>query len=89
MPIMLMVWFNNYASGLSFYYLLSNIITMGQMVGMRYAVNDEKLHAKLKENAAKRKAAPKKKSKWAQRYEDMVKEQQRIQRQQQSQGKKK
>lgn len=86
MPVMLMLWFNNYASGLSYYYLLSNIITIGQTIGMRYMVNDEKLHAKLKHNASKKRPA-KKKSKWQQRYEDMVKEQQRIQ--QQGSGKKK
>lgn len=78
MPIMLLTWFNNYASGLSYYYLLSNVITMGQTVGFRYIVNDEKLHARLKQNAAKKKPA-KKKSKWQQRYEEMVKEQQRQQ----------
>lgn len=79
MPIMLMCWFNNYASGLSYYYLLSNIITMGQTIGVRYIVNDDKLHAKMKQKAAKKKPA-KKKSKWQQRYEEMVKEQQRQQR---------
>ena len=78
MPIMLLCWFNNYASGLSYYYLLSNIITMGQTVGVRYLVDDDKLHAKMKQNAAKKRPA-KKKSKWQQRYEEMIKEQQRQQ----------
>ncbi len=78
MPIMLLAWFNNYASGLSYYYLLSNLITMGQTFGFRYIVNDEKLHARMKQNAAKKKPA-KKKSKWQQRYEEMLKEQQRQQ----------
>lgn len=72
MPVMLMLWFNNYSSGLSYYYLLSNIITIGQTVAFRYGVSDEKLHQKMKENAKK----PKKKSKWQQRYEEVVKKQQ-------------
>lgn len=78
MPIMLLAIFNNYSSGLSYYYLLSNLITMGQTFGFRYIVNDEKLHARMKQNAAKKSAKPaKKKSKWQQRYEEMMKEQQR------------
>lgn len=89
MPLMLLAWFNNYASGLSYYYLLSNLITMGQTFGFRYIVNDEKLHARMKRNASKKSAKPaKKKSKWMQRYEEMVKEQQRQQQAQQN-GKKK
>ncbi len=72
MPIMLLLWFNNYSSGLSCYYLLSNIITIGQTYGFRYIVNEEKLHQRMKENAKK----PQKKSKWQQRYEEMVKLQQ-------------
>ena len=77
MPIMLLAIFNNYSSGLSYYYLLSNMITMGQTFGFRYIVNDEKLHARMKQNAAKKSAKPKKKSKWQQRYEEMIREQQR------------
>ena len=72
MPIMLLLWFNNYSSGLSYYYLLSNIITIGQTYGFRYIVNEDKLHQRMKENAKK----PQKKSKWQQRYEEMVKLQQ-------------
>ncbi len=72
MPLMLLCWFNNSASGLSYYYMLSNIITLGQTIGFRYIVNDEKLHARMKANAKK----TKKKSKWQQRYEEMLKAQQ-------------
>ena len=79
MPIMLLLWFNNAASGLSYYYLLSNIITIGQTIGFRYIVNDEKLHARMKANAKK----PQKQSKWQQRYQEMLKAQQEQQRQQQ------
>lgn len=74
MPVMLVVWFNSYSSGLSYYYLLSNIITIGQTLIIRRFVDDNKLHAQMKENAKK----PKKKSKWASRYDDMVKQQEKL-----------
>lgn len=72
MPVMLLLWFNNYASGLSYYYLVSNIFTIGQTYAFRYAVSDEKLHRQMKENAKK----PVKKSKWAERYDQILKQQQ-------------
>lgn len=72
MPVMLLLWFNNYSSGLSYYYLVSNLITMGQTLAFRYAIDDKKLHAKLKNNAKQ----PKKKSRWQQKYDDMLKMQQ-------------
>lgn len=81
MPVMLLFLFNNYSSGLSYYYLLSNIITIGQTYAFRYAVSDEKLHAKMRANAEK----PVKKSKWSERLEAMQKAQQEQLRQQQQQ----
>ncbi len=80
MPIMLLVWFNNYASGLCYYYLLSNVITIGTTWGMKLAVNDDKLHAQMKANAAKKSATSKGKgkSKWQQRYEEAVRQQQQM-----------
>ena len=85
MPVMMMFWFNNYSSGLSYYYLLSSIITIGQTVGVRRFVNDEKLHARMQATAKK----PKKKSKWQQRYEEAVRTQQQAAKQGQGKGKKK
>ena len=78
MPVMLVLWFNNYSSGLSYYYLVSNIFTIGQTYAFRYAVDDNKLHRKMKENAKK----PQKKSKWAERYDEMLKQQQQQRAQQ-------
>ena len=80
MPLMLLIWFNNYASGLCYYYLLSNLITIGQTWGMKLAVNDEKLHAQMKANAAKTtqtqaKKGKKGKSKWQMRYEEALRQQ--------------
>ena len=86
MPVMFLVWFNNYASALAYYYLISNIITIGQTLIMRKTVNEEKLHRQMKENAAKVSTKPKKKSKFMQRYEEALKAQQQ---QQQTQNKKK
>ncbi|MFI3266244.1 MAG: membrane protein insertase YidC [Rikenellaceae bacterium] len=80
MPAMMVVWFNNYSSGLSYYYFLSSLFTIGQTYAFRYAVSDTKLHATMQANAAKPRA-PKKKSAWQQRYEDMVRQQQLQQQQ--------
>ncbi len=74
MPAMLLLWFNNYAAGLTYYYFLSNVITLGQTMAFRYGVDEEKLHAKMKENAKK----PVKKSKFQQRLEEMQRQQQNM-----------
>ncbi len=79
MPVMMVCWFNNYASGLTYYYTVSTLITIVQTYGMRYMVDDAKLHAQMKANAKK---PAKKKSKFAQRYEDMLKAQQQQMKQQ-------
>ncbi len=78
MPLMLLFWFNNYSSGLSYYYLVSNIITIGQTYGFRCIVNEDKLHQRMKENAKK----PRKLSKFQQRYEEILKQQQQRKQQQ-------
>jgi YidC/Oxa1 family membrane protein insertase len=61
------------------YYTLSNIITIATTWGMKLAVNDDKLHAQMKANASKKKAT-KGKSKWQQRYEEAVRQQQQMKR---------
>ena len=70
MPIMFLFIFNDYAAGLSYYYLLSLLITIGQTFLFRLFVNDEKLLAKLNENKKK----PQKKSKFMDRLEQMQKQ---------------
>ena len=89
MPLMFLFIFNNSASGLSYYYLVSNLITIGQTFAMRALVSDEKLHARMKANAAKVAAQPKKKSKFMERYEEAVRQQQQMQQQQARQNRKK
>jgi YidC/Oxa1 family membrane protein insertase len=72
MPVMFLGIFNSYASGLSYYYFLANMITFLQMFIIRKFVDEDKLHAKIK---LKQKAAgPPKKSKFQKRMEDMAKQ---------------
>ncbi|MFW6100028.1 MAG: membrane protein insertase YidC [Bacteroidota bacterium] len=66
MPVMLLFIFNNFAAGLSYYFFLSNVITLGQTLLIRNFVDDEEIHRKLKENKKK----PQKKSKMQQRLEE-------------------
>lgn len=70
MPVMMLGWFNNYASGLSYYYFLANVMTFGQNFAFRKLVDDDAIHKKLQENKKK----PKKKSGFQKRLEDMAKE---------------
>jgi len=54
MPFMLLVWFNNYSSGLSYYYFISNVLTFGQQWIIKEFVIDEKtIRAKIDETKAK------------------------------------
>ena len=71
MPIMFLFMFNNFASALTYYYLLFNLATFLQMFIFRFAVNEDKLRAKLQENMKK----PVKKSKWQLKMEEMQKQQ--------------
>jgi len=72
MPIMMLFWFNNYSSGLSYYYLLTNIISYGQTIGIRRFVNEADLLKKLEQAAAKKK--PQVKSKFQLKLEEMAKQ---------------
>ena len=75
MPIMMLFICNNLSSGLSYYYLLSNLITMLQTWFVkRYVVKPEKIHAMLAATEGK----PMPKSKWQQRLEEAQKMQQQM-----------
>lgn len=78
MPLIFLGTFNSFASGLTYYYLLVNLITFLQMFIFRIAINEDKLRAKMKANMAK----PVKKSKWQQKMDEMMKQQQQLQKQQ-------
>ena len=71
MPIMFLGFFNSYSSGLSYYYLLANLMTFAQMFLIRSFVNEDKLHAQIQENKKK----PVKKSNFQKRLEEMAKNQ--------------
>ena len=78
MPIMMLLWFNSYSSGLCYYYLLSNLFTIGQTLVIRRIVDDEKIHAVMQANAARKSKG--KKSKVQQRYEELMRQQEAQQR---------
>jgi YidC/Oxa1 family membrane protein insertase len=84
MPLIFCVSLNSYASGLSYYYFIANMLTFSIQYLMQFTVDDKKLHAQLQENKTK----PVKKSRFAERLEQMQKQQQAIQ-SQQKQNKKK
>lgn len=70
MPLMFLGMFNEYASGLSYYYFLANVFTFAQMYLIRLTINEDKIHAQLQANKKK----PQKKSKFTKRLEDMAKQ---------------
>jgi len=74
MPVMMLLWFNSYASGLSFYYFISNIITFLQMYLIRRSINEEKILKKLNANQKK---PQKKRSNFQERLEKMARERQK------------
>ena len=76
MPIMMFVICNNLSSALSYYYLLSNIITMGMTWYIRkFVVTEDKVRAEMMVKAKQ----PKKKSKWQMRLEEAQKMQEQMQ----------
>lgn len=85
MPVMFLVFFNNYAAGLSYYYLLSLLITIIQTYIFRRVVDEDKVRATMKANAAK----PKKKSGFMARLEEAQRKQQAMLREQEKQRGKK
>ncbi|MFI3303831.1 MAG: membrane protein insertase YidC [Rikenellaceae bacterium] len=84
MPIMMLLWFNSYSSGLCYYYFLANLLTIAQTLFIRKSVSDDKIQEIMRATATKNK--DKKKSKFQLRYEEALAEQQR---QMEAKGKKK
>ncbi len=80
MPIMMLLWFNDYSSGLCYYYLLSNLITIIQTIAIRHLIDDNKIHALVHSNMAKNTKG--KKSRFQQKYEELLRQQEQMQRQQ-------
>jgi YidC/Oxa1 family membrane protein insertase len=69
MPVMFLFWFNDYSSGLSYYYLLANLLTFVQIWLIKSTIDENKLHAQIEQNRKK----PVKKSGFQKRLEDMAK----------------
>ena len=68
-PIMMLIFFNQYASGLSIYYFISNLISIGIMIVIKnFILDEEKIHAQIQVNKAK----PKKESKFQKRMKTMM-----------------
>jgi len=70
MPIMFLGIFNNFSSGLSYYYTLVNLLTFAQMYLIRKLVNEDKMRKQLKANMLN----PKKKTGFQKRLEDLAKQ---------------
>ena len=70
-PVVMLIFFNNYASGLSLYYFISNLITIGIMLVIKnYIIDEKKILAKIEANKKK----PKKKGKFAQKMQEIMKQ---------------
>lgn len=81
MPLFFLVFFNNYAAGLSYYYFLSLLITIIQTYAFRYIIKEEDVRKAMAEASKK----PRKKSGFMARLEEMQRQQQAMMREQQKQ----
>ncbi|MGB6153687.1 MAG: YidC/Oxa1 family membrane protein insertase, partial [Pricia sp.] len=69
MPLMMLFFFNNYASGLSLYYFVSNLITIGIMLVIKnFILDNDRIHAQIQENKKK----PKKENKFQRKMREMM-----------------
>jgi len=68
-PLFMLFFFNNYPSGLSLYYFVSNLITIGIMLVIKnFIIDEDRIHAQIQENKKK----PKKQSKFKQRLQEAM-----------------
>ena len=76
MPIMMAVFLNSFAAGLTLYYFTANMVTMGQQFFIKKVlIDEEKIHAKLQANKVK----PKKKGMFAKQLDKMTEAQEEAQ----------
>jgi len=86
-PLMMLFFFNSYGSGLSIYYFVSQLISIGIMLVIKnYIIDEKKIHAQIQVNKTK---APKKKSAFRQKIDNAMKQAQAQQEAQKKGGKKK
>ncbi len=68
-PLLMLFFFNNYASGLSLYYFISNLITIFIMLAIKkFILDEEKIHAQIQENKKK----PRKENKFQRKMREMM-----------------
>src|SRR5690606_2464115 len=68
-PILMLFFFNNYASGLSLYYFVSNLITIGIILVIKlYIIDEEKVHANIEEKRKK----PKKQGRFSKKMKEIM-----------------
>lgn len=68
-PIMMLIFFNSYGSGLSLYNFMSNVVTIGVMLVIKkYFIDSDKIHAQIQENKQK----PTKENKFQKRMREMM-----------------
>ena len=79
MPLMFLFMFNNYASGLSYYYFIATLISIGQTYAIRGFVDEKKILAQLHAKRATNAKKPAKKSGFMDRLEKMQRDQQAVQ----------
>ena len=69
-PVMMLIFFNSYGSGLSLYNFISNLITIGIMYVIKnYIVDSNKIHAQIQEN---KKREPKKQGRFQQKLQEVM-----------------
>lgn len=76
MPLLMIVWFNNYSAGLSYYYFLASLIGIIQVYAIRVLMDEEKVLKQMRENM--KNPAKVKKSKFQQKLEEMQKQQEKY-----------
>ena len=84
-PVVFMFVMNSFPAGLSFYYFISNLVTIGQQILIKRFINEDKIKAILEENRKKIKASGGKKSKFSQMLQAQMKA---MEEQQKNKGKK-
>ena len=82
MPVMMLFFFNNYASAFSLYYFISNILTILIMISIKYfIIDEEKIRLQVQENKKK----PTKQNRFQRKMKEMMDE---VEKQKKLQGKK-
>lgn len=75
MPVMLMFMFNKQPAALSYYYLLFNVLTIGQnWIIQKFFINEAEIHRQIQENKKK----PPKQNSFQQKMQEIMKQQQEL-----------